>query len=419
MLGNWPTGSRDTAEFPQIEYKIRDHLRMMLELDGIIWNDQARQSQITGSTPQRIRTYRKMYEKLGLLYKDEENKIRLSVLGQAIKNLEGSINDYRNKLHSKFLVAIVKTLARYQFNNPVDHETQLPPDCDVKPFLCMWIVMTSLDNKLHNEEINRTVFRIMKMSDIEPAIDRIRQSRAQFLPYSDHLENLDESLGEPVLTDQVSARLAAWCSAVGWGDLIITGTDSQGFRHLRDVAIPEILKIQANPPAFFHASSSTEWYNYYLEELHKMSLSDFTLDNPLSDDADSELISSFLLRFNENIVGSEILYHLEELDTNEYKVGDEIWALQNGSMKVTHVLKVIEYNPSDRNLKLEMQNEILPPLNRDILESLNCFSLEEIQKIFTLNQSENELRSQAEVEQDVSVNRAAEGSSTEGNSEAS
>lgn len=89
---HWPSGIRDTTEFPTIDIEIkesiREHLKAFLNMDGVDWNDYAAQRNMSGQTvaDSRMRTNRKMYERLGLIYRDND-KIRLSELGIQIKNL--------------------------------------------------------------------------------------------------------------------------------------------------------------------------------------------------------------------------------------------------------------------------------------------------------------------------------------------
>ena len=80
ILNHWPSGMRDTTEFPKvnidIDVSLREHLKAFIKMDQIGWTDYdamniAGDTDISGS---RLRTYRKMYEKFGLIY-CENNKI--------------------------------------------------------------------------------------------------------------------------------------------------------------------------------------------------------------------------------------------------------------------------------------------------------------------------------------------------------
>ena len=271
MPDHWPSGERDTTQFPSVDITVsenlRNHLKAFLALEGVGWTDYSEQSSMSGlsvSDP-RLRTYRKMYERLGLIYK-ENNHIRLSLLGKDIKNLEVQVVKEKDFFLERLRKQAVDILSRYQLKNPVEEISNLPDDCDVLPFLCIWKAMLSLDNKLHHEEMNRVILRIMKMTELEPAIERIRQARASLGSYETATApNITTALGSPVHTNQPEARIAAWYSLAGWGGLIIKQqANADGFRHLVEEVFPLIDKVLANPPVFFATDNQDEWFAHYL-----------------------------------------------------------------------------------------------------------------------------------------------------------
>lgn len=214
---HWPSGIRDTTEFPVVNIEIgvefREHLKAFCSLDGISWNDynaQASVGQLT-TTDQRIRTYRKMYERLGLIYK-ENDCIHLSRLGIAIKNLEETLNEQKQNELNRIRETAINILSRYQLKNPVDGPN-LPDECDVRPYFCIWEAMSQLDNKINYEEMNRVLLRIMRMKDLPEAILKIKNARTQYGNYQLlSPEELDSILGKQVHTDQPTARIAPWFS---------------------------------------------------------------------------------------------------------------------------------------------------------------------------------------------------------------
>ena len=67
-MDTWPIGTRDTIEFPKIspvKVQYRDHLEKILKLHGKDWNDIGE-----FGTSSRFRSYRKMYERLGIICKN-------------------------------------------------------------------------------------------------------------------------------------------------------------------------------------------------------------------------------------------------------------------------------------------------------------------------------------------------------------
>lgn len=102
-IENWPSGGRDTTEFPAIDISIdvamREHLQAFCDLDGIAWDNYDLQGKTSGLsvTSSRLRTYRKMYERLGLIYRDED-KIRLSKLGREMRDLQSTLEAMKDEL---------------------------------------------------------------------------------------------------------------------------------------------------------------------------------------------------------------------------------------------------------------------------------------------------------------------------------
>lgn len=269
-IDHWPSGMRDTTEFPNVEVQfnvsLREHLKAFCMMDGVGWNDYSNQSSASEfeATGSRLRTYRKMYEKFGLIYK-ENDILRLSRLGRQIASLETDLDKQKEYILNRLRVIAVDILSRYQLRNPLEHYG-LSMSCDVHPSIVIWKAMMILDKKLHPEEMNRVILRVMQMSQLDDAIETIRIARDQHGNYdSVSTEVLDEVLGAPVHTDQPSARIAPWFSFVGWGGLIIAQTvDTDGFRNLKQEAIPFIDKILQSPPHYYEAKNEEDWLAYYI-----------------------------------------------------------------------------------------------------------------------------------------------------------
>ncbi|WP_051620638.1 McrB family protein [Paenibacillus sp. UNC451MF] len=291
-MEHWPSGARDTTEFPALEIQVaadlREHLQKFTQLDGHEWNDYRGQAAATdwGVADSRIRTYRKMYEKFGLVFKDNDNKLRLSRLGTEIRSMESNLEEERDRIYSQVAKSAISILSRYQLRNPSDNYG-LPTSCDVLPCICIWKAMFNLENKLHFEEMNRVILRITKMVDLDEAIQKVKHAREQITSYSATSEEILRSLlGEPVHTEQPSARIAPWYSFAGWGGLIITqNADSDGFRHLTPTSLPSIKEIIQNPPRYFEAQNEEEWFSYYI--------GDAAITNNYDTDSISEIVSAF------------------------------------------------------------------------------------------------------------------------------
>lgn len=277
ILNHWPSGMRDTTEFPKVninvDVSLRDHLRTFTKIDQVGWTDYDEINKIgeANKSGSRLRTYRKMYEKFGLIYCENE-KIRLSRLGNQIATLESDLEANKNTVLNKLRATAIDILSRYQLRNPKENEN-LPIDCDVLPVICIWKAMRELDNKLHPEEVNRIILRVMKMKELDSGINKIKNARIKLAnkKYADLTERQRvELLGEPVHVDQVQARIAPWFSFAGWGGLLIEqAVDNDGYRHLVELALPDIDKILTNPPAYVEIKDEEDWLNYYIGNNHE------------------------------------------------------------------------------------------------------------------------------------------------------
>jgi hypothetical protein len=267
---SWPSGIRDTTEFPKVDVQIgaslREHLAAFCKMDGLGWNDYDDQKNAGNLTvtDQRIRTFRKMYEKLGLIYK-KDGKLCLSRLGVQIANLETDLNREKDKILDGLRKTAIDILSRYQLRNPVD-EPGLPASCDVLPCVCIWKAMRELDNKINYEEMNRVILHVMKMADLDEAINIIRNARSHNGNYSDtDPVTLDAVLGKQVHTDQPTARIAPWFSFAGWGGLIIEqNADDEGYRRLNAESVPLLDEVLGNPPSYYDTADKDEWLEYYI-----------------------------------------------------------------------------------------------------------------------------------------------------------
>ena len=273
VYNHWPSGARDTTEFPNVtismDADLRDHLAAFLKMDGVGWTDYDAMNTVSGGerSGSRLRTYRKMYEKFGLIMR-KDDKLRLSRLGHQMASLNGDLEAQKEVVLDRIRETAIDILSRYQLRNPVDKD-DLPLYCDVLPAICMWKAMRELNNHLHPEEVNRVLLRVMRMSDLDAAISKIKSARERFgLNYSNQTEgDLVEALGAPVHTDQVQARIAPWFSFLGWGGLIISqSVDNDGCRYLIPSTVPVIDNILNNPPSFFETNDEDEWLKYYIGE---------------------------------------------------------------------------------------------------------------------------------------------------------
>lgn len=271
VLDHWPVPDRDIPQFPSLAedgtIEINSYLLAFLKLDGVGWNDYQVQREQSGLSVEdsRLRTYRKMFERIGIIY-PKSGIIRLATLGLSIQELQSLKGAELKASFSALKYQAVDILSRYQLINPAEIENRkLPLSCDVLPYVCLWKVMSSLEGKLHVEELNRIVLRIMNMREISSYVARIIRAREQADNYGKLNETeLRKLLGIPVITDQPSARLASLFSLAGWGGLLIErAARRDGFRHFTEDGPTLVKKYVDDSPIFFESPDVDSWFKHY------------------------------------------------------------------------------------------------------------------------------------------------------------
>jgi len=272
LLTNWPLPDTEISSFPHLKsdgtLATASHLSAFLKLEGVDVREYDIQRGRSGLDVQdsKLDTYRNMYEKLGIVFR-KAGKLRLTAFGLWMKEIVEETATPEIDDLAELTGTAIETLARYQLRNPSDTEieTTLPDTCDIFPYLCIWTAMMSLDGKLHYEELNRVVMRVMVSSELTGAIERIKIAREELGSYlgCDQLI-LDDKLGIPAVSDQPKSRIAALFSLAGWGGLLIDDHDDQdGYRHFVAGIIPQIEPLMATPPRFYEAVDLDDWFNHY------------------------------------------------------------------------------------------------------------------------------------------------------------
>lgn len=270
----WPMSDRDTTEFPEFDIHInsdlRSHLQDILNIpSGTLSTDydEIRKYGYSGKADSRIRTYRKLYERLGLVF-IRDHKIEHSKLSTDIENLEYSIKSFAESKLKETSFSVVKILSRYQYSNPIDSTRKGESIPNVHPYFLLWKAMRSLGNKIHFEEVNRVLIKVESDDEIDEAIEKIKAAREVIQGDYANSKTLDSELGHSVITKQTSARIAPLFSIAGWGGLLIERTqDSDGFRNLCSHALNAIDHILLNPPIFYDTDDEDDWISYYFSDL--------------------------------------------------------------------------------------------------------------------------------------------------------
>jgi hypothetical protein len=285
-LTHWGTATRDQVHTPEIELSIdllvdqNVKLKGFFACDGINANDYqlirqklSESGDSADNSDSRIRTWRKVFENIGLLYVDLESKIKLTQFGKFIRDIE---SQSRNKIVELLAIQAVNILKKYQLRNPANsQEDSYPEDCDIFPFWCIWKAMLSLNGKLHHEELNRVLLKVMRMDDLGAAIDRIADARKHANYDPSDWSIADQLLGERVFGQeekdlepgkrpQAVNRMLPWFSIAGFGGLLIESESrSDGFRYINENLRGILERATLSTPVLRTFSSKEEWFSYY------------------------------------------------------------------------------------------------------------------------------------------------------------
>ncbi len=272
MFDKWQAPDRDS---PSIEFDysfgMTDQLEALLSMEGYDGYSEDAVRLRTGQDVSRPRRWHLMFERMGLLYRIND-QTHLTDLGKEL--LRFSQSDPRLDLAKKALV----TLSRYQLKNPVDEEGETyPPECDIHPYWAIWRACDELDGKLHWDELNREIMRVLRHADLDSAIARIREARAQ--PAYDPLAGgtpaarLSERCydndappegrtGEGQVRDQ---RTTPWFKRASLGEYLLSspGAGGNGYWSIR----PEFRElvhdwVSKGPPPYRPFNSKDEWYRF-------------------------------------------------------------------------------------------------------------------------------------------------------------
>jgi hypothetical protein len=122
----------------------------------------------------RYRDARIVFESCGLLWEDDEGRVRFSELGRALKR-------FLPIAHDKNVVLIAKhaafALNVAQLRNPTGSGRGYAEAMQVLPARFIWQAMLELGNRINSDEINRAICRTQDSGSLNAAIQRIREYR--------------------------------------------------------------------------------------------------------------------------------------------------------------------------------------------------------------------------------------------------
>lgn len=219
----------------------------------------------------RFRTYKALFRGLGLLLDDgghlESTQLGVRLLASLEQQYQ-AVDDFGRVVSTgarrDIALTVAPALARYQLANP-SAGAEYPAGSDIRPLLAIWRAMRQLDNKLHWEELGRTLTKCLRDDDVPGAVAKIQSARLddRYDPKSPAV--MTELLGprEPDMGDNQSDRLDTWFSRAGFKDLFLEARDrSDGYRYLSSEFIDIVDSHVAAPPAFNSTPDASEYFRW-------------------------------------------------------------------------------------------------------------------------------------------------------------
>lgn len=272
----WPAPDRDSPQLGTFtgSYVPERAIGALLQMDGRQGRSEEQVKTFTGADIKRPRRWHKIFERMGILYPGEGNT-RLGRLGRLLR-------DATQPNGMKLIIAreASEVLRRYQFDNPV--ERSLPEGCSIHPYYAVLKAASNLEWKIHWDEVNRELMRLMQDSDIDAAVSKIRAARADsgysafiggasndsgLLSARTHAAEATAPTGktpEGQLRDQ---RMTPFLKRAGFGELLLESPGGGGGGYwtvptdVRDI-VQTSVAVQPHAKRF---STEQEWIDWFCE----------------------------------------------------------------------------------------------------------------------------------------------------------
>jgi len=216
---------------------------------------------------QRLRTWMVFFRGLGLVFEDAGH-LHVTDLGRQLREVMQSrytaTDDFAKEVSRASRIRIARVvgpaLARYQLRNPLTKDLY-GVTTEIHPVWAIWRAVRSLDNRIHWDELDRTLTKCLRMSDLEAAIDAILQAR-QTPGYDPSDAAMMEGLlgprrpvvgGEPARLDRNQHdRVIVWLQRAAFRDIFLERTDrADGYRHANEEFISLLDELVAAVPEQF------------------------------------------------------------------------------------------------------------------------------------------------------------------------
>lgn len=281
----WQAPDRDAVKTinDNLPRLLDEKVSMLTKMEGLDGHDEAAVQEQNGQELRRPRRWHKALERMGVMFR-EGRQTRLTDLGRLLR-----VADERETRDAEAIkAAAIAVLKKFQLKNPADETgtDRYPDDCDIHPYWAMWVAASELEWRLHWDELNRELMRVVRVQDLPAAIERIRAARAEpgYDPVSGGSENVPLSPrchDEPDPPEgrdadgQVRDHYATpWFRRAGFGEVFFKSRRDGYYEVPEDVR--ELISRNLQPtPEFVEFEDPRAWMEYY------GSLPDTVLQRPL------------------------------------------------------------------------------------------------------------------------------------------
>ncbi len=272
----WPAPDRDSPQFGSFTgaYAPDKTIGAILQMDGRSGRNEAEVKAVTGQDIKRPRRWHKIFERMGVLYPGD-GATRLARLGRMLR--DASRPDGLKRVVAREALDVLR---RYQFDNPA--ERSLPEGNSIHPYWAVLRAASMLEWKVHWDEVNRELMRLLHDEDVDAAVGRIQTARTDpgygaFIGKAANAAGLlnerthpaeatapDGKQPEGQLRDQ---RMTPFLKRAGFGELLLAspGTGGAGYwtvpEDMRDIVTAAV----ASAPPVKSFSTAQEWIEWFCE----------------------------------------------------------------------------------------------------------------------------------------------------------
>lgn len=229
---------------------------------------------------QRIRTWMVQFRGLGLIYEDE-GLLHVTELGRQLRDVMQATyettDDYASEVSRNNRIRVARVvgpaLARYQLRNPLTKD-RYSAGVDIHPLWAIWKVARSLENRIHWDELDRTLTTCLHMSDLDEVIEKIRNARTTPGYDPNNVELLQSLLGPryPVVSGRPDRlernqqdRVIPWLQRAAFRDMFLEHNNRpDGYRYINEEFTPLLDELTAAAPEGFDATRSPAEYFQWL-----------------------------------------------------------------------------------------------------------------------------------------------------------